>query len=724
MNFFEKYVIFILKHKVIIITLLFILILFSILGIKRLEIISDFDIFMPKDSIYYQNQLKMNSTFGSGEQMILIVEFDGDMKNLEGLKFLRELQKNIENMDEVFMVTGPAPEKIFQGLRIIEIENIEERDVIPILNFIDSMDLMNALTVKDKKTYAQFTIVGKNDVSLTNFVKNLEIYLQEEKLVYYIAGNEYLQIKLFDYIIQILYSVPTLAVLIMFLSFRYRMKSTRITLLSVIPAVLAAIFTLGIIGWISGKLSIITVTIPVFVTVLGSAGGLHFMTHYVEYLQKKQKKEALIETLKTVGTPLIMTVLTTITGFLSMTIINSYPIKEMGVYAAIGIFMSGFSTIVFLPLFCYFTKKINYRLYEKKSRTAFFLRKTHGNFSIIIALIIFIFFIPGILLLQTNFNLLSLYKSNTDIKKNIEKIQEINKGAIPVFINYSSEEDLLSHDFAKKIMHIQNEIENRDLITSSISFYDLLSTVNKMAYNLENAQYPTNTFIARILFSLIYGNIEATENFILLEEGTGRFAVFPKDFSSKTLNEIESLINSYSPDNTQLNIVGIPFLMHEMNNQIIPEQLKSIILAAILVFFMILITQKSIKIAFFSIIPITITLVALFGMMGYTGIDLSIITSMMASLTIGVGIDYAIHFSGIYRFFKLKKDKEPVQKAFYYVSTPIIANSLGLALGFTALCMSPFTFHNHISLLMWTTMVVSSYLSLTLLPTLIQKFEK
>lgn len=72
------------------------------------------------------------------------------------------------------------------------------------------------------------------------------------------------------------------------------------------------------------------------------------------------------------------------------------------------------------------------------------------------------------------------------------------------------------------------------------------------------------------------------------------------------------------------------------------------------------------------------TLVTLFTAMGVFKIPLNIITATMASITIGVGIDYAIHFTSI--FLKHRKENEPleaVEKAFKDTSRPIMANALG-----------------------------------------------
>ena len=161
-----------------------------------------------------------------------------------------------------------------------------------------------------------------------------------------------------------------------------------------------------------------------------------------------------------------------------------------------------------------------------------------------------------------------------------------------------------------------------------------------------------------------------------------------------------------------------------MNDQIIPQQVRSLLIACLLVFVLTAATQRSLILGLTSTIPILITLVAMFGVMGYARLDLSIITGIMSGLTVGVGIDYAIHYVSLYRQALKRGDERPEETALAYVSTPVTANAIGLAIGFTAMLLSPLQIHNTFSILMWVTMIVSSFLSLTFLPTILSPMRK
>jgi predicted RND superfamily exporter protein len=115
----------------------------------------------------------------------------------------------------------------------------------------------------------------------------------------------------------------------------------------------------------------------------------------------------------------------------------------------------------------------------------------------------------------------------------------------------------------------------------------------------------------------------------------------------------------------------------------------------------------------------------LFGFLGLSNISLNLFTATIFSITIGVGIDYAVHFTSVWMNFKNKgyDSEQAVEKAYNYTSRPIMANAFGLAIGLSALLMSPLKIHLYVSMLMWVSMISGVFLSLSFLPTILKKIK-
>ena len=110
---------------------------------------------------------------------------------------------------------------------------------------------------------------------------------------------------------------------------------------------------------------------------------------------------------------------------------------------------------------------------------------------------------------------------------------------------------------------------------------------------------------------------------------------------------------------------------------------------------------------FISLVPIALTVVMLLGFIAFAGIQLNLVTAIASSIVIGVGIDYAIHFIAAIDHARAEGDGY-VLRAIERAGRPIVANALGIALGLTALWLSPLKPHSQISMIMWVAMLTAA----------------
>ncbi len=229
-----------------------------------------------------------------------------------------------------------------------------------------------------------------------------------------------------------------------------------------------------------------------------------------------------------------------------------------------------------------------------------------------------------------------------------------------------------------------------------------------------------------IIQNSIYQNMNQSSGMpiselINIKDNVFRFIVFPVDLTNDTVNEIESIVERNNQLGFEAHLTGVQTVMKDLNDVIIGSQVTTVVIALIGVFALLLISLRLFKLAIISTIPILITVVTLFAFLSIGGISLNIITATMFSITIGVGIDYAVHFSSVFK--ELRKEKgttEALNETYKYCARPILTNALGLSIGFSIMIFSPLQIHLYLSLLMWVSMLMSVILSLSLLPSLIR----
>jgi len=712
MDFYKKFTLFSERNRKYILLFVIVSVVISLLGIIKIRINTDFSPFMPKDSFYMEKLDEMNSQYPSGQQISYMIKIPGDL-NTEKIKNLKKITDEIKNTEGVLNIVGNIPDVIPVGISLIKTENLKDSDFSKIQNYLNMMEKNGYINKRDGDTYVYIGITG-NSSDTKGTINNINGIFEKNSYDYTVTGDSYLQVKIFDYIMIIIIFLPPLAIITVLFFFRMQLGSIKATFFSMFPAIIGALWTLGFIGWTIKEISMVTVIIPIFIIVMGSADGLHFVSHYLDNL-KKGKSYSVEETLRAVGSPMILTTVTTIAGFISLVFIKSEALSQMGFYASMGILFAGIATWIFLPALL-FTINVKPRKHNKEIN---FNGKKYGYFrGYKIYIITFFIIFTGLLgmsMVKTDFNLLSFYKKSTEVRKSFEKINEISGKTIPVFVVFDIDKNYLDYDQAEKILELEEELKKSENINGVISVYDIIKSANSAIYKNEN--YPQNKAVSKAIFNMMKNlSKESISNFISEDGKTSRLVIFPKNFNNEVMNYIEKKI----PE-TGMYAAGIPFVIKEMNDSIVKEQVISLLYAVLFVFIIIVAVQRNLRIALISIVPISVTLVMLFGFMGFTGIPLSIITSIMASLTIGIGIDYSIHYVSLYRYFKNKKIQNPEEEALKYVFRPILTNALGLSAGFSVMLFSPLLIHTYLTGLMWVSMILSSFLSITLLPELLKK---
>ncbi len=721
----QRFVCFLGRNKKGFLLLFMIINIISLIGLLRITINTDFDLFMPKNSQALKEYEEMIETFGSSQQLLFLIKSDQD-KDVESLQTFFSIQQSLSEIEGVNLVNGPVPTVIPAGLGVQKVQKIDGSNSRQIIEYISKLGSMQSFYKKEDANYGLFTILP--DESFVDSVAEKAVQIIDKReLEYYKSGEYYLQSSIFEYILRILLIIPPFAIFFLLLVFTWKLGDIKSAFLSLLPAGIGALWTMGLLGWLSLDLSVITVLTPVFTIVMGSADGLHFMSHFKDELKSgKDKKTALALTLEKVGWPMILTTLTTAAGFLSLLVIQSEPMRQLAFAASIGISLAGIATWVFLPLICLFLGRFKQKKQIRKETDDLItrsLKKSMGKGSFLITIIIFISFIPGLFLIKTDLNMINLYKPSTEIRKNIDKIEMVTGGSVPIFIEFVTKQDPLDPGTAKVVLTLEEQLKSLDVVSKTLSVYEVFSTMNKAIFGSEQSYYPQNKAQINLMASLLQSNQPEQINSILIrDKGIGRIVVFPKNLNNKTLTYIEKTLKATSSEEVKFKALGMMFIMKEMNDRIIPDQLNSILLAIGLVFLLMVITLRKLKLALIGIVPLGVTLIALFGFMGYTGIELSIVTCTMASITIGVGVDYSIHLTSLFKYYYYdKRVNNAADLAFEYVQKPVIANALGLALGLSSLLFSPLQFHTYLSMLMWVTMIISSYVSLTFLPTLLKK---
>ena len=134
-------------------------------------------------------------------------------------------------------------------------------------------------------------------------------------------------------------------------------------------------------------------------------------------------------------------------------------------------------------------------------------------------------------------------------------------------------------------------------------------------------------------------------------------------------------------------LTGTPKVMMSLMGRYVQTQVSSLASSSITVGIIVSLMMKSLIFGLISLLPLLFTVLVNFGVMGIAHLPLDAITSIIASIAIGIGVDYAVHYISRYRLELARGHgvEESLWRAGSTAGRGIFFNALALILGFLVL---------------------------------------
>jgi predicted RND superfamily exporter protein len=658
------------------------------IGMTRVESDSNLLIFMPNHSPSKDIFDEMNVVFENDDELIVLVQTGKDTLDEDIQQKIVALHDTLSTLPCISYIISPVMNHEFVEMDLIE--------------GFSSAKFHNGEWNIFLSLFANSSINRKS-------IDRINGILDASGMEYHINGTAYIQKRVEDIVTTVTTYLPLIAIFLVVLVFRSQMRSWKATLLAVVPAFVGAIWVMGLIGWVGEKMSIITAIAPLFTLIIGSADGLHFVSHYLESRSEgRTKKEAVARTLHLVGIPMVITTVTSAGGFLSLLVMDTNAVQDLAFYSSAGIFFAGIATWFTLPLFLINFVDFKPEKIRKPRLKGNFFKKFWGWPSIVIALLIIASAFFTFNKVDTDFNQLSLFKAHTDVIKNANAITEVQGGSMPLYVFVQHDDNILDDGFRADIADLTDSLRQFGGVISPYEIVD--GIMSQPAMRMMRYFSPERTLLSDFLDQ----NNMPLKHTIDLDKEAVKITVLPRDITTHTLVKLQDIVNDRSYEHAKVDITGMSYIMEDLNQDMVRNLKNTMIVSVIVMFMLLLITFKRLRPSIFSLIPVIITSWFLYGFLGWSGVNLTVISSLVFSIAMGINVDYAIHLTSV------ALELKSVEKGFEYAVRPIVSNAIGLAIGMSVLFFTPLTVHRDITTLMWVSMMTSMFLSLTLLPTVLR----
>ena len=626
--------------------------------------------------------------------VVISLSEGGSFLTPEGLATLAEIRDDLVAIEGVEQVASLVPETnplTGEPLTSQQLTALPTAAVSTLVGQNPAADLF----VSEDGRHALIMVVPGGD-SL-DVAQRVSAYESPAGVEIVLSGNPVVFAEVLDILSFFLLIIPPIVIILLIGTFYATIGDIRLSALALIPAALGSIWTFGFIFGLGRQVDIVTVIVPIFVIVMGSADGLHFVTHFQEEAAlKANPTDRVASALRQVGVPMILTTISTAAGFLSLLVTDVQPIRQLGAFVAIGIVFAGIISFFSLPaLISRLTISSSHHKALIGPRVTAGLKRLVKTRTPALLLTggIVVFALIGIPQLAVDSDQLFFFKDDHPIREAFEQTEELFGGATPlagefVYDPISGPEQLTA------IQALSREMEDLPSVRRVFSAADLAGALppEQLAAVLDGeGDLPLGTLVT----------------------GDGmRFMLLPSDFSTDDLQEWKTFAAA-TPEIVVL--TGMPIVWDEIARLVLRAQISSIIVAFALVTIMLAVSYRKLRETLVALVPIMLTVVTLLAFIALSGIQLNLLTAIVSSIVIGVGIDYSIHYVAAITYAQPEGDGY-VLRAIDRAGRPIVANALGIAIALSALWLSPLKIHGQVSMIMWVAMITAAATALIVIP--------
>jgi predicted RND superfamily exporter protein len=180
------------------------------------------------------------------------------------------------------------------------------------------------------------------------------------------------------------------------------------------------------------------------------------------------------------------------------------------------------------------------------------------------------------------------------------------------------------------------------------------------------------------------------------------------------------------PPGIEVEWAGLPYINIEWQRQMVTGMGKSLASSYVVVFFMMIILFRSLRWGLVSMLPLTITIMAIYAFIGYIGKPYDMPVAVLSSLTLGLSVDFAIHFIQRLRMIhaRVGNFEDAFHEIFEGTGRAISRNVMVIAIGFVPMMFSSLVPYITVGSFFLAIMVVSGLVTMLLLPAITRAFKR
>lgn len=500
----------------------------------------------------------------------------------------------------------------------------------------------------------------------------------------------------------------------------------------------------GAMGWAGVPVSLTSGVLPLVLVSLCLAEEVHVFTHYQSLLGRmdgEPKAGIVNRTFQDMLPPILVTSLTTGFGFLSFLASPIAPIRQFGTFAALGTFYSLFFSITAIPaaLTLLSPEALRRRHGERRSEDfllrPFLAAARRPRLTLVATLVLAAGLSLGIKDLFVQDSWIEGFAPRSEFRQDSDRVNAHLLGTHNLLVHLKvsgagtpPEGDgrqgwLIDPALIEEIGRFEEHLRGRQEVGGVLGPYSHLSTVSYLwhARKEESRSIPGDAVtVARVyrFFDIVRGKHRRRE---VVNDDLDR-ALVNVFLKNANYRETQRLIDDimawdgFKSHKVELAVAGDVAVSQAMIPAIVRSQVSSLLWALVSAFLILIVLLRSVRSAAVGILPASLAVACAFGVMGWLGIPLGVATSMFCAITLGIGVDYAIHFVAARQRAREQGVENADLSALQDAGPPILTDMAVIALSFAWMTLSQVPTNGRLGVLVALALGLSCVFTLLGLP--------
>ena len=480
------------------------------------------------------------------------------------------------------------------------------------------------------------------------------------------------------------------------------LRSLRGALICAVCSGWSVLLTVGLMGVFHRSFNMVTSVLPPLLWVLSVSYGLHILSQYERRRRELPETGAILEAFRDTWNPILFSGLTTAIGFLSLVFTDMAPVREKGVFSAIGIMISVGVSLSLAPALIGWlrvpalaqTRVWRNSLLERSTIIA--LSRPWSVLVTFAALIVAC--CVSLRFVTAEGDPLSFLPEQAPVVQSYRYVADHLSGLSSLELVVRVPNLWTEPRYWPAIESITKQLSESPSVSRVISPLDILKKANQWEHDFDPAQYTlpaTHEEAQRLVDGLNDTTRRELRRFVSPDGHELRLSVLVNRMESSVFLDVarnaQTLLATL-PEGMSGYTTGIVQQLVESQRGLVVSQVASFGFTFLLVFACIWIGVRSWRLMLVSVAPSVLPILTAFACMAVARIPLDAATVMVANVALGIAADNIIHLLAAYS--ELRKQglssDSAVRESVMSVGPAISLASIATCIGFFALCRSMF----------------------------------